>query len=60
MQKEELTETLKAHKLWIESDGKEGRRANLTGANLREADLRAADLREADLRAADLQGDVSG
>ena len=66
-----LEKILTDHKLWLETDGKEGRRAdlananltganlhgaNLTGANLHGANLTQADLRNADLAAADLTG----
>lgn len=61
---ETLASILKEHHLWIKSDGKSGKRADLSekdlknvdlmGADLRKADLRKADLREADLREADL------
>ncbi len=54
MRQEELDEILQAHKKWLESDGKEGLRANLCGANLCDADLCGADLRGANLRDADL------
>ncbi len=49
------------NKLWIESEGKEGKKANLEEANLSRADLRGADLRRvhingANLSRADLRG----
>ena len=68
---EQLKKVLDDHQLWLETEGKEGKQANLSGADLREtnlretdlrganlsgADLRGADLREADLRGADLRG----
>lgn len=56
----DLKEVLRLHELWI-NDDKDGRRADLSGANLRYADLRDADLGRADLRCADLSGaDLSG
>lgn len=65
MKKEDLQELLAAHKEWLESSGKSGRkldlwyadfrRANLQYADLRYADLRHADLRHTDLRYADLR-----
>lgn len=55
MEKEQLTEILQAHKEWLDSDGREGVRADLRYADLRGADLRGADLRDADLRYADLR-----
>jgi hypothetical protein len=55
MNKKELNKILEQHKLWLESDGEKGERADLRGANLRHADLWNADLRHADLQDADLQ-----
>jgi len=70
MTQENLREVLKAHKLWLTSDGKEGELADLIredlrglylpGADLRGADflwanLIGADLRNANLRNADLR-----
>ncbi len=52
----DLDEVLKQHRLWINSSGKSGARANLSGANLREADLHGADLRQANLSSTDLSG----
>ena len=52
MTKDELQQTLKDHKNWLNNDG--GKKADLRWANLRWANLRGADLREADLREADL------
>ena len=54
MRQEELDEILLAHEKWLESDGKGGVRADLSGANLRNANLRNADLRNADLSYANL------
>ena len=66
-----LADVLARHKIWLESDGREGWRANLADgdlsgailcnlnfeqANLRGADFRGADLRNANLRNADLRG----
>jgi uncharacterized protein YjbI with pentapeptide repeats len=56
---DELKEILRKHDLWVQSDGEEGERADLsyaylTGADLSEANLRDADLSEADLPRADL------
>jgi hypothetical protein len=51
-----MKDVLEAHKKWLESDGKEGQRANLRRANLTDADLTDADLTAADLRRADLRG----
>ena len=55
MDKEELTEILENHKLWLQ-DSSEGSRADLHGADLRFADLRDANLRDANLRDANLIG----
>ncbi|UVD42720.1 pentapeptide repeat family protein [Staphylococcus phage vB_SauM-V1SA22] len=51
---EELDKVLKEHKLWLNSDGVEGTRANLSYTMLRSVNLRGADLRRAILRKADL------
>jgi len=61
MTAEKKKEILIKHRLWLETEGAEGERANLRyadlrGANLRYADLRGANLRYADLRGADLRG----
>ena len=58
---EELKTILEQHTLWLDSNGKEGKRADLTGANLTctnltGADLTGADLTDADLTWADLTG----
>lgn len=57
--KEQLDEILKEHKAWVESDKKEGKRANLSylnlvSANLNWANLSGADFSGSDLRCADL------
>ena len=54
--KEELETILEQHKLWSDSNGKDGKRANLTGANLTNADLMFANLTFADLSGAILSG----
>ena len=67
----QLREILTQHVLWLDSDGFQGRRANLPGMSLTRADLRGAnlaganlfeaELREADLFEANLWGaDLSG
>ena len=59
--KEELSEILKQHKIWLESDHTLGSRTNLSGANLSGADLSRANLSEADLSGADLyKANLSG
>ena len=55
MTKEELTNALKLHNLWLNGK-KNGVKADLSGANLRDADLSGADLRDADLYGANLYG----
>ncbi|MDR5618324.1 pentapeptide repeat-containing protein [Arsenophonus sp.] len=55
MNKDELRKILDEHKVYIESFGKNGSKANLCGANLREANLQEADLREANLFGANLR-----
>jgi len=52
---EKLKQILEAHKLWRESGGKSGARADLSGANLSRANLSEADLRWANLRGANLR-----
>ena len=54
--KEELSEILKQHKIWLESDRKLGSRADLSGADLSRANLSEADLSGADLSYGDLEG----
>ena len=50
----DLPEVLKAHRLWLKSDGKQGVLADLSGADLFQANLNEADLSEADLSEANL------
>ena len=58
---EELENILEAHRKWVESEGKEGERANLGWANLQVAYLFEANLEGADLRGANLEGaDLAG
>ena len=52
----DLKAVLAAHRLWLESVGKKGERANLREAILHRADLGGADLRGAHLGGADLRG----
>ena len=44
MDQQELNKILEQHKVWLETDGVDGARADLQEANLKEADLRGADL----------------
>ena len=71
MNQEQLNEILKQHKLWLDTKGEEGKRADLIGANLEGDNLRGADLSgaylrgtclvEVDLTGADLRGaDLTG
>jgi uncharacterized protein YjbI with pentapeptide repeats len=52
---EELQKILEAHRKWVESEGKEGKRADLARANLRQAYLFEANLEGASLNEANLQ-----
>ncbi|MBG5894746.1 pentapeptide repeat-containing protein [Providencia rettgeri] len=56
MNTDELRKILDEHKVYVESFGESGSKADLRGANLRGADLRGANLRGADLRGANLRG----
>jgi len=49
-----LKEVLVAHEKWVQSEGREGKRAELRNALLQEADLHNANLQEADLEGARL------
>ncbi|MDH5527205.1 MAG: pentapeptide repeat-containing protein [Nitrospirota bacterium] len=44
MDQTKLNEVIRLHALYLASDGAEGERANLSGADLRRADLFDADL----------------
>ncbi|MEQ5089074.1 pentapeptide repeat-containing protein [Providencia rettgeri] len=56
MNTDELRKILDEHKMYVESFGESGSKANLRGADLRGADLRGADLIDANLIDADLIG----
>ena len=56
MGKEGLRDAIENHWHWLETEGKEGARANLRNADLLWADLREARLCQADLCGADLLG----
>jgi len=58
MNKKELKIILDNHKLWLETKGKEGSRADLRDAVLIYVDLTSADLRGANLTSANLKGAV--
>ena len=51
----ELNKFLEEHKKWLETEGKEGKRAKLSGEDLRQVDLSCANLRYADFSLADLR-----
>jgi hypothetical protein len=55
METSKLKDILDQHKLWLETNGVQGQRANLRDANLRGAILRDANLYNADLRGAILR-----
>ena len=44
MEKSKLKEILNQHRLWLDTNGVQGKRANLRGANLEYADLKDANL----------------
>jgi hypothetical protein len=54
MEASKLKEILKQHRLWIETNGVQGTRADLSGANLKSAYITGADLRGASLTGANL------
>ena len=54
MHSDQLKEILASHKLWLESKGTQGKRADLLGANLYRANLQRAYLQRAYLREANL------
>tara|TARA_R100000093_G_scaffold56402_1_gene29240 strand:+ start:82 stop:381 length:300 start_codon:yes stop_codon:yes gene_type:complete len=56
MNKQDFNKILKDHKLWLDSDGEKGTRANLSRANLSEAYLSEANLSGANLSEAYLSG----
>ena len=53
--KEELEQILEDHKKWLESNGKEGKRADLIKVNLQKARLWKANLKDVYLKGANLQ-----
>ena len=54
MNHSKLNKILDNHKLWLSTNGEQGKRANLRSADLSYANLRSADLSYANLRSADL------
>ena len=56
MSKQEIEKILSAHQNWLTTEGKEGKRADFSGAILWRTDLRGANLCHADLSKADLYG----
>ena len=55
MEQAKLDKILDNHKLWLQTNGEKGERADLSSANLSSADLSSANLSSADLRSADLR-----
>jgi uncharacterized protein YjbI with pentapeptide repeats len=55
---EKLKQILEDHKGWVESDGKVGRRADLSRGNLNKVSLSNANLQKADLSRADMRNTV--
>ena len=55
MKQTELNEILESHKLWLETNGKSGERANLAGVDLRRANLRYVDLKHVNLSYSNLE-----
>jgi uncharacterized protein YjbI with pentapeptide repeats len=53
---EELKDILEMHKLWLDTEGIEGAKANLEGANLKDANLRGANLEGTNLEGTNLKG----
>ena len=51
---DELKEILEAHETWVQSEGKEGKQADLQEARLIDANLQGANLRQANLQGARL------
>ncbi len=56
MRQSELKAILEDHILWLGSDGKQGKRASLQGADLEDANLHGAYLQYANLHGANLHG----
>lgn len=56
MTQEELDKIIEQHKLWLKTDGKEGRQADLSGTDLRGKDLKGTVLVLANLKGANLNG----
>ena len=56
IKEKELKTILEQHKLWLDSNKKEGKRADLSSVDLSSADLTGANLRCADLTGAKLSG----
>ena len=54
MEQAKLNKILDEHKLWLKTNGEQGKRANLSSADLRSANLSSADLRYANLSSANL------
>src|SRR4029077_11095627 len=52
----QVAEALDQHRLWVESNGKEGIRGDFAGANFSDADLTGVNLQSADLTKVNLRG----
>ena len=58
--RETLSAILKEHQLWIDSNGENGERADLSNKNLREANLIGANLIGANLRGSKFKYSIYG
>ena len=58
LSEEELKIILENHMKWLESNGKQGKRADLHLTNLRDANLKKANLFRANLKKAELIGSI--
>jgi hypothetical protein len=56
MTKDEFLKILASHRQWVDSEGKEGKKADLRGADLHGLELSGDDLSGVNLRGANLQG----
>ena len=56
MKRSKLNHILKQHKLWLESNGNKGKRADLFRADLSDANLSGANLSGTNLKGANLKG----
>ena len=56
VEQEELNKLIKLHKIWLDSNGKQGDRLVLINCNLRGSNLSMSDLKGSDLSMSDLKG----